>query len=572
MAEYLSPGVFVEEFNDDRNVIEGVGTSTAGFVGLATRGPVTGKPVRIQSPTDFGYQFGRYLDISVKYRYLAYGVEQFFANGGSSCYVMRVASSQDTVAAMELAHEGIRLHMEAGSVGEWGNEIRISLEKQQLFKTNILEEARDEKQQIFRVKSSSGFEAGDLVELVSSEGNEYNRIVRVLDGALELEHAFTIPYVDNTPVPSISLHRIGFDLLAKCDDIKEAYRITLNPAAADFVNRVTANGILLHASFSAEDEAENGLSAWMAKFHLDNTAYTGFLKDGKTFPAEDAALFLGEDNGPGKRSGLHAFKEIDDVSIMAMPGVTVPEIQRALIAHCETMENRFAILDMPQDTHTSDEMLRHRSYFDSSYAAIYHPWLNMFDSVKKKNCYFPPSASVAGVYARVDCSRGVHKAPANEVLRQCVGLSVDYNEGTQSTVSPKGINLIRSLPGQGIRVWGARTMSSDSPWKYINVRRLLIYVKESIRAATSWVSFEPNDANLWARADRTIRMFLDTLWRNGALAGSSADEAFFINIGPSTMTQDDILNGRLICEIGIAPIRPAEFEMFQITHNTNEHL
>ena len=170
----------------------------------------------------------------------------------------------------------------------------------------------------------------------------------------------------------------------------------------------------------------------------------------------------------------------------------------------------------------------------------------------------------------MDNMRGVHKAPANEVVRSCTGLSVNYNEVEQGKVNPKGINLIRSLPGQGIRVWGARTMSSDPSWKYINVRRLFIYVEESIRANTNWAVFEPNDANLWMRVEGTIHMFLNTLWRSGALAGSSEDQAFFINIGPSTMTQDDILNGRLICVIGIAPVRPAEFVIFRITQKMQE--
>ena len=570
MAEYLSPGVYVEEFDSGPKAMEGVGTSTAGFIGLAKRGPVTGKPVLITGLSQFRSVFGGYLDASVKYRHLAYGIDQFFTNGGSCCYVMRVASRQDTAAVLKLAHEGVTLHLEAGSVGAWGNEIRISMEKQRLIKTNILEEAKDEEQRIFRLKRISGYEAGDLVELVSNEGKEYNRIVSVREGELELEHSFTIPYADNNMLPSIFLHRIGFLIQAECDGIVETYNVSLNSAATDFVNRVMGKGIILHAVFSIEEESVDRLTSWLTQFALNDATYTGFLKDGKTVIEEGAELFLGEDKGPGKRSGLEAFKEVDDVSIMAIPGVTIPEVQSALVAHCEGLTNRFAILDMPSDTRSVDEMLTHRSYFDSTYAAIYHPWLQMFDPLMKTNSYFPPSASMAGIYARVDNMRGVHKAPANEVVRSCTGLSVNYNEVEQGKVNPKGINLIRSLPGQGIRVWGARTMSSDPSWKYINVRRLFIYVEESIRANTNWAVFEPNDANLWMRVEGTIHMFLNTLWRSGALAGSSEDQAFFINIGPSTMTQDDILNGRLICVIGIAPVRPAEFVIFRITQKMQE--
>ena len=177
---------------------------------------------------------------------------------------------------------------------------------------------------------------------------------------------------------------------------------------------------------------------------------------------------------------------------------------------------------------------------------------------------------MAGIYARVDNTRGVWKAPANEVVRNATGLSVHYNEAEQGKLNPKGINLIRSLPGMGIRVWGARTCSSDGNWKYINVRRLFIYLEESIKANTSWAVFEPNDENLWSRVSGTIRVFLTTLWRDGALTGSTSDEAFFVNVGKSTMTQDDILNGRLICVIGVAPVRPAEFVIFRITQKMED--
>ena len=174
-----------------------------------------------------------------------------------------------------------------------------------------------------------------------------------------------------------------------------------------------------------------------------------------------------------------------------------------------------------------------------------------------------------GIYARTDATRGVHKAPANETVF-ATGLSVNYNATEQSILNPAGINLIRALPGQGIRVWGARTASSNSSFKYVNVRRLFIFVEETIKASTNWVVFEPNDTTLWTRVQMTISSFLEGLWRNGMLVGSSAAEAFFVEIGPSTMSKDDIMNGRLICNIGIAPSRPAEFVVFRVTQHTAE--
>lgn len=570
MAEYLAPGVYVEEFDSGPKAMEGVSTSTAGFIGFTKRGPIIGKPVLITSLSQFHNVFGGYLEANITSRYLAYGIDAFFTNGGSSCYVMRVAHAQDEAARNSLEHEGIMLHIEAGSVGSWGNEVHVNFQKERLIKTNILSETTDDEKHIYRVKSISGFEVGDLVEIVSTESKEYNRVIGLREGELEMENSFTVPYADNRILPSIFLHRIGFVLQADCDGLSEVYHVTLTPSAPDYINRLVDKGILLHADLQMEDMSLTKLVAWLTHWQLNDDTYTCFLKDGKTSMEEGAEIFLGVDKGPGKRSGLCAFQEIDDVSIMALPGVTIPEVQSALVAHCEASANRFAILDMPYATRSVDDMLTHRSYFDSSYAAIYHPWLQQFDPLMKTNGYFPPSAAMAGIYARTDNSRGVFKAPANEVVRTCTGLSVHYNEAEQGKVNPKGINLIRALPGQGLRVWGARTMSSDASWKYINVRRLFIYVEESIRVNTNWAVFEPNDANLWMRVEGTIHMFLNTLWRSGALAGASEDEAFFINIGLTTMTQDDILNGRLICVIGISPVRPAEFVIFRITQKMQE--
>lgn len=266
---------------------------------------------------------------------------------------------------------------------------------------------------------------------------------------------------------------------------------------------------------------------------------------------------------------VQAFADNDVVSIMAVPGVTDPNVQLTLVAHCENLASRFAVLDVPREARKVQDISSHREIVDSTYAAMYHPWPQVFDPLDKKNIMIPPSGSVIGIYARSDNSRGVHKAPANEVVRGCVGLDCQFHKGEQDILNPKGVNLIRSFPGRGIRVWGARTTSSDGSWKYINVRRLFIYIEESIKANTNWAVFEPNDEVLWVRVQRTISVFLNNMWREGSLAGSSPDEAFFVNIGRDTMSQDDIDNGRLICVIGVAPVKPAEFVIFRITQKTN---
>ena len=191
----------------------------------------------------------------------------------------------------------------------------------------------------------------------------------------------------------------------------------------------------------------------------------------------------------------------------------------------------------------------------------------MFDAGAKRTDYFPPSGAMAGIYARSDNSRGVHKARRTRLSAAAPACPATITWASR-TSSTRSRQLIRALPGQGIRVWGARTISSNGLWKYVNVRRLFIYIEESIKANTNWVVFEPNSETLWSRVTRTIETFLATCWRDGALAGSSPEQAFFVECGPTTMTQDDIDNGRLICQIGIAPVKPAEFVIFRITQKT----
>ena len=284
----------------------------------------------------------------------------------------------------------------------------------------------------------------------------------------------------------------------------------------------------------------------------------------------DDSLYIGSGDAPGRRTGLAAFEEISNVSIMAIPGVTSAAVQLALVAHCSNLADRFAVLDMPYSITKPQELLNHRAIVDSDYAAMYHPWLQVYDMAAKRSTYIPPSGAVCGIYARSDANRGVHKAPANEVVNNCLGLSCLYNKGEQDLLNPAGVNLIRALPGQGIRVWGGRTCSSNNLWKYVNVRRLFIYLEETIKAQTNWAVFEPNDEILWVRVRQTITSFLRDMYRSGALVGATEDEAFFVNIGPDTMTQQDILSGRLICVIGVAPSRPAEFVIFRITQSMKD--
>ena len=578
MAEYLSPGVYVEEFESGGKPMEGVGTSTAGFIGLAERGPTQGIPQLITNFADFKRNYGGYLSENEfgEYRFLAYAVEHFFINGGSRCFVSRVAP-QDAKCSTGYApnKEGAIVNFAAKNPGIWGDDIRVVVTPANKAKTQILEVVDTADGKKYLVKNGAGFNPGDVVVYFGQEETVYNRVVKNQDNFITFEKEFEQDVVDKNLLPIKVISTCEFTLEVKYNDQVELYEnVSFNISAANYIEKKVAKSDLITAQYVGKESEEprapfkSFIGAEEEEAAVVTVSFTGGSNG--SVANISAADFIGTDNGAGKRTGIQSFLDNDVVSIMAIPGVTDPNVQLMLVAHCENLASRFAVLDVPRDSKKVADVIAHRDIFDSNYAAMYHPWLTIFDPLDKKNIAIPPSGSMLGIYARSDNTKGVHKAPANEVVRACVGLDCQFNKGEQDILNPKGVNLIRSFPGQGIRVWGARTVTSNASWKYINVRRLFIFIEESIKANTNWAVFEPNDEVLWVRVQRTISVFLTGLWRNGSLAGSSPEEAFFVNIGRNTMSQDDIDNGRLICVIGVAPVKPAEFVIFRISQKTSE--
>ena len=559
MAEYLSPGVYVEEYDNSPRSIEGVGTSTAGFIGLAEKGPIEGAPLLVTSMRSFRQQFGGFLSEFGygEFRFLANSVEQFFDNGGTRCYVMRVAPKDAKCAAVK---KGL-LDITASSPGTWGNKIQITLSTNTRRKLQLVEKTDAG----YVAKNIDGFREGDIVVFEST----YTRIKTIFDNVVTFEDELPKQAVDAGIVPKSLLYLVTMDMSVRFgDDVENYGELSLNPESPKYIGARLANSDIIKVEVTPQKKANNPVSDILGKDLKDGVFFLEGGSDGSVSKV-DPSTFIGEDNGPGKRSGLQSFVDNNIVSMLAIPGVTMPEVVVALVGHCERLRSRFAVLDMPKEMTKTADLIQYRQMVDSTYCAMYHPWIQVFDRSSNKTDAIPPSGAVMGVYSRTDIDRGVHKAPANEPVF-CTGLSVNYTKDEQDILNPEGINLIRALPGQGIRVWGARTASSNSAFKYVNVRRLFIYVEESIKANTNWVVFEPNDPTLWQRVNLTISNFLEGLWRNGMLAGESASEAYFVEIGPSTMTRDDIMNGRLICNIGIAPSRPAEFVIFRVTQHTSE--
>jgi phage tail sheath protein FI len=288
----------------------------------------------------------------------------------------------------------------------------------------------------------------------------------------------------------------------------------------------------------------------------------------------------------GTRTGLAGLADIDEISILSAPdhvNVTAlanpadrDALRNNLINQCEILKDRFAVISVDAG---QGNVAGLRPPRDSSYAAFYAPWIRVFDPRTSGTHLVPPVGHVAGIYARVDVERGVHKAPANEVVRGMVTANINatrrpleftFGKAEQDILNPRSVNVIRDFRAdrRGIRVYGGRTMASDATWRYVNVRRLLLYIEESIEEGTQWVVFEPNDEPLWARVRQSVRNFLLLTWRSGALQGLKEEEAFFVKCDRTTMTQADIDAGRLICHIGVAPVKPAEFVIFRIQLNT----
>jgi Bacteriophage tail sheath protein len=268
--------------------------------------------------------------------------------------------------------------------------------------------------------------------------------------------------------------------------------------------------------------------------------------------------YVGDAATPGGPTGLQSLRAIDDVGVISIPGVSSTAVQAAMIAQCEEFGDRFAILDSELGVDI-DSVLHHRERLESArgYAALYYPWVRVL-AEDIPGAMLPPSGFVAGIYARTDRERGVWKAPTGAVLG-ALGLAFTVGVLDSDVLNTAGVDVLRSFPGEGILVWGVRTIATDPDFRYVNVRRFLIYLEESIDKGIQWAVFEPNDESLWTLLRSEVEDFLLAAWRDGALLGTTPAQAFFVRCDRTTMTQEDIDQGRTVIEVGVATLRPAEF-------------
>lgn len=526
MPEYLHPGVYIEEIERGPRPIEGVPTSTAAILGEAERGPTM--PVPVTSYKDYQRWFG---DVYARDKFLPYGVSGFFENGGKRAFIARIAG-RDSVAAE--AAFGQFFTIRASGPGSWGNRVFAKIVDS-------------------TTKGAGQVPIGFRIQL--AYWSQFPDGFQLFDPFIETRRLPRPSYVED------------FDDLVTDETSPDFYGkrfpfIDLEKGQANQGPASSSLGALVRSA-TASDGARP-----------DNNADGQLLQNGVDDPVTVGPDdFVGRFDDPNKPSqGLEALRldAYREVALVHAPGITSKDGLLPIISHCEDMKFRFAVLDAPKGQANSADLDPRTNLQDTQYAALYYPWIVISDPKTGARKLVPPGGHTLGVYARTDTDRGVFKAPANETVRGVLDLEYDINDKVQDDLNPKGVNVIRRLPGRGIRIWGARTITSNALWKYVSVRRLFIFLERSIYEGTQWVVFEPNDPRLWARVTDTIRLFLRTQWRLGALYGRTEEQAFFITCDERVMSQDDIMNGRLICEIGIAPVRPAEFVVFRIFQHTAE--
>jgi phage tail sheath protein FI len=510
------------------------------------------------------------------------------------------------------------LEVQALDAGGWGDRLRISVEDEEvgLVPHTTIESAVNDT--TVRLTSLAGVEPGTILEFVSAiDASVIDAPVKVV-GIDRRERTASLA----NPMSSAQSDGLAQGVLnARSREFRLTVSLLSQPNAAlpTRDNSVIATEVFRHLSMDprhsryvgkviGEIDGEPRLSdrraegeSWYVRVRdvaateaewgpvrLGPEALVDVLPDGREQPARQAlaggfdsvatlsdSTYIGTDDyEPANRTGLFTLKNEEDISLIACPGRTSTRMQQALIDHCESMHYRFAVLDgSPPPRDSLSDVQAQRQAYDTKYAALYHPWLLIPDPypinlAQVADFAIPPSGHMLGIYARTDIERGVHKAPANEVVRGIKGLQRTLRQSEQDILNPfpVNINVIRDFRSnnRGIRVWGGRVITSDPDWKYINVRRLLIFIESSVERGLQWVVFEPNSESLWARVRRTVTNFLTIVWRNGALEGSRVEEAFFVKCDRTTMTQTDIDNGRLICVVGVAPVKPAEFVIIRI--------
>jgi len=551
MPQYLSPGVYVEEVPSAVKPIAGVSTSTAGFIGIVAD--------LLAVPPTFSTRTQR-IEKGVDGKTTTFDLDAYPVVKAPNTYEVRVGNQQvaatlENIKTEEKSQVTLTVTPPKGAVitVEYTVDARRGVKigiwdgspKKFELKTNGYPVVTDPNW--FRIT------IGDTTAVTEVVARLDNTIVAEGDDKGQLKPEATI----TGEVPEA----------LKGKDVFADFRTFL-----PFKPTVPAKEAKLCTNFTEYKNAFGDFSLDPAHRKLTHAVY-GFFNNGGTRCY--VARVTKEDDID---AALSAFELVDEISLVGAPGLTTDNTRSKIVAHCEKMGNRFAILDGPD---TATDLTKLTTVGGSTglmpgrtdYAAWYFPWIKVFDPVANKYggvpdglIAVPPSGHIAGVYARVDNERGVHKAPANETIRGALDVTQRLSKAHQDGLNPKGVNCIRVL-NDNILIWGARTVGGDAnaDLKYINVRRTLLFLRQSIDLGTQWVVFEPNSPALWQRITRSVTGFLTNVWRSGALFGDTPAQAFYVKCDKETNPQSSIDAGRVVTEIGVAIVRPAEFVIFRIS-------
>ena len=548
-------------------------TRITGFVGITQKGPMN-EPTRLGNWDEFleifGYTQGSYTSDSV------YG---FFKNGGTDCWVVRVAHNPapgelatiDQAASAE--HIQIddwnkpALRISALNEGDWGNAIWVRCAHApaaQALLTRDLDIGSGEAY----VNATRGFEVGSTVRIYDRENSDYIVITEVQDKLIRWSTETPVNRRHRAAAPT-HLEILTFELHVAMKDRREVFKgLQMHPTSRNYAPRVVSQRSRL---IRLEDLHTKSPVPHNVPRVLPMTRLSGGRDGIQAITPED---FIGHDLGPGDRTGLLALAANEEVALLAIPEamwfydrepgpageLKAQRLQDQMISICELQRDRFAILDIPQSKDI-EWVRRWRRRTDSSYCAYYWPWLKTIDQDDRTRL-MPPSGYLAGCYARKDVE-GVHNAPANLEIYGVEDVALRINEDHIGILNADAVNTFRIQ--RGVRPWGARTASSDPEWRYIPIRRLFIMLRRSLEAGFAWIAFEPNDSGTWEIASRRVNEFLSRLYTHGMLAGGNLEEAFFVKCDAETNPAEQVDSGIMICDIGVAPLHPAEFIMISLT-------
>jgi hypothetical protein len=630
MPEYLAPGVYVEETSYRSKSIEGVSTTTTGFIGPTRYGPIDLEPDIITSLGEFERTYGdgeklNYDGAEVD-NFVWHAARAFFTEGGKRLYVSRVFQPDEAAAAPDgcASRRLGRITFAARYPGAAGNfRIRLTVKSGRNVLGQALEKDPNDPD-VSRPRKTLGTLRDRDVVWVRNEATPASSPLTAGDVYLVERDPDALPNpwrFSGAPGTAISrpLQRSALDTLfpESVPGPHDAIRVvtfTLALLDKDGVELQTWSDLPIdpgHRTAGVPDsifdlfshDSEQSRSLPIIVRIPDNTTLNGLdvlddlfanqageladperiaagiarelkLENGNDGQRPRADRYEGKDDPDKlKKTGLKQFEAIDDISIVAAPGSTwnyygdyqndANTIIALLLTHAATMRYRIAVLDSAQ-RQTIADVRKMRAKIDSKYGALYFPWVKVLDPITRQVITLPPSGFVTGIYARNDINRAVFKAPANEVVNLALAFEILLSKSQQDVLNPDGINCFRFFEGRGMLLWGARTISSDPEWKYVNLRRYFAYLEHSIDRGTQWAVFEPNGERLWANVRRTIEDFLLNEWQMGALLGDRPEKGFFVRCDRTTMGQNDLDNGRLVCKIGVAVVKPAEFVIFRI--------